>query len=185
MMFYKDKCTDCGICKSICENPDSCTLCGKCALYCPNDARRICGNDITVEEVFNEIAKDISYYENSGGGVTFSGGECMLQINFLTELLKECKKNGINTAVDTAGNVPYSYFEAILPYTDIFLYDIKAYDEDVHIKCTGQSNKIILENLRYIDSCGKKTEIRIPYVPVYNDNQILRTKRVRFKNGKQ
>ena len=186
MMFYKDKCTDCGICKSICENPDSCTLCGKCALYCPNDARRICGNDITVEEVFNEIAKDISYYENSGGGVTFSGGECMLQIDFLKNLLIRCKENGINTAIDTAGNVPYAYFEKILPYTDIFLYDIKCMDTELHKKYTGTDNVLILDNLKRLLKTDKKVIIRIPIICGINDNENEMTKIKNFlnENGK-
>lgn len=82
------------------------------------------------------------------------------------------KQNGINTAVDTCGFVPRSAIDKVMPYTDTFLYDIKSIDEDVHIKCTGQSNKIILDNLAYLDTCGAKSEIRIPYIPNYNDNQI-------------
>ena len=88
------------------------------------------------------------------------------------ELLKEIKKQGVNTAVDTCGFVPRESIDKVLPYTDVFLYDIKAIDEEVHIRCTGQSNKIILENLKYIDSLGKSIEIRIPYVPNFNTDQI-------------
>ena len=108
MMFYADKCTGCGKCKEVCPNGlKSCGFCGKCELYCPNDARKICGREYTVDEVFAEIVKDKSFYDNSGGGATFSGGECMLQPDFLCEILKKCKENGIHTAVDTAGNVPW------------------------------------------------------------------------------
>lgn len=92
MMFYKDKCKNCGKCKEICQSYDNCVLCGKCTFYCPVDARKICGKEYTVDEVFAEIIKDKSYYDNSGGGVTFSGGECMLQIDFLKEILKNAKK---------------------------------------------------------------------------------------------
>ena len=99
-------------------------LCGKCALYCPNGAREVCGKEYTTDEVLKEILKDKAFYSASGGGVTFSGGECMLQIDFLEELLKSCKENGIHTAVDTAGHVPFERFERILPYTDLFLYDV-------------------------------------------------------------
>lgn len=121
MMYYKDKCTGCGKCAKVCPNQlKKCDFCGKCELYCPADARKICGKEYSADEVFNEIAKDKTFYENSGGGATFSGGECMLQIGFLCEILKKCKENGIHTAVDTAGNVPWEYFEKILPYTDIF-----------------------------------------------------------------
>ena len=91
---------------------------------------------------------------------------------FCCELLKKLKENGIHTAVDTCGFVLRTAIDKVMPYTDIFLYDLKAYDEDVHIKCTGQSNKLILDNLKYIDECGKHTEIRIPYVPNYNDEEI-------------
>ena len=147
MMYYKDKCTGCGKCAKVCPNQlKKCDFCGKCELYCPADARKICGKEYSADEVFNEIAKDKTFYENSGGGATFSGGECMLQIGFLCEILKKCKENGIHTAVDTAGNVPWEYFEKILPYTDIFLYDVKAFSEDLHKRGTGVSNKLILEN---------------------------------------
>ena len=91
MMFYKNKCKSCGKCKEKCPNSlKKCELCGKCTLYCPHDAREICGKESTVDEVMREILKDKVFYENSGGGVTFSGGECMLQIDFLEAILKEC-----------------------------------------------------------------------------------------------
>jgi pyruvate formate lyase activating enzyme len=127
MMFYKNKCGNCGKCKEKCPNSlKSCELCGKCTFYCPNDAREICGKEYTVDEVLREIRKDKTFYKTSGGGVTLSGGECLLQIDFLEAILKECKRNGIHTAVDTAGHVPFVCFERILPYTDLFLYDIKS-----------------------------------------------------------
>ena len=95
----------------------------------------------------------------------------MCQADFCAALLKELKENGIHTAVDTCGFVPQTALEKVMPYTDLFLYDIKAIDEEVHIRCTGQSNRRILENLQYLDACGKAVEIRIPYVPHYNDTQ--------------
>ena len=178
LMFYKDKCTDCGICKSVCEHPDNCTLCGKCSIYCPNDARKICGDEYSCEEILREILNDASYYKNSGGGVTFSGGECMLQIDFLKELLIKCKENGINTAIDTAGNVPYSYFEKILTYTDIFLYDVKCIDNILHKKYTGADNFLIHENLKKLLQLDKEIIIRVPIIPGINDNkeEILKIK---------
>ena len=97
-----------------------------------------------------EILKDKSFYELSGGGVTFSGGECMLRVDFLEVLLRECKKNGIHTAVDTAGHVPFERFEQIIPYTDLFLYDIKCYHSDKHRQYTGVGNELILENLQLL-----------------------------------
>ena len=164
MMFYQDKCKGCGKCKEICPTPDRCTLCRKCTLYCPVDARKVCGKE------FSEIIKDKSYYENSGGGVTFSGGECMLQIDFLCEILKKCKENGLHTAVDTAGHVPFDSFEKIFPYTDLFLYDIKIFDREKHKKYVGAHNDLILENLKKLFKANAKIWIRIPIIPTVNDS---------------
>lgn len=171
MMFYKDKCTGCGKCKEVCPHGfDACDLCGKCALYCPMDARKVCGKEYTVDEVLAEVLKDKAFYENSGGGVTFSGGECMLQINFLCEMLKKCKENGIHTAVDTAGHVPFTSFEKILPYTDLFLYDIKLLDSQKHREYVGVENGLILENLKKLFAAGAKIWIRIPVISGVNDS---------------
>ena len=155
MMFYKNKCTGCG----------------KCTIYCHHDAREICGKEYTVDEVLKEILKDKTFYDNSGGGVTFSGGECMLQIDFLEEILKECKKNGIHTAVDTAGHVPFECFEQIIPYTDLFLYDVKCYDSDKHRQYTGASNELILSNLGRLLKMGIAIWVRIPIIPTVNDSE--------------
>lgn len=170
-LFYKDKCVGCGKCARICPyNQKDCTLCGKCVLYCPSYALEICGAEYTISELFEIIIKDKSYYESSNGGVTFSGGECMLQIDFLTEILKICKKANINTAVDTAGNVPYEYFEKIIPYTDTFLYDIKCISEDLHEKFTGVSNATIISNLKKLSKSFKgKIVVRIPLIGGFND----------------
>ncbi len=170
MMFYRDKCKGCGKCKEVCKNED-CTLCGKCAIYCPVDARKVCGKEYTVDEVFSEVIKDKSFYENSGGGVTFSGGECMLQIDFLCEILKKCKENGIHTAVDTAGYVPFEYFEKILPFTDLFLYDIKILNSEKHKEYVGAENKLILENYKKLLASGAKIWVRIPVIPDINDSR--------------
>ena len=170
MMFYQSKCTGCGKCKEKCPHQLAfCELCGKCALYCPQDARKICGKEYTVEEVLSEILKDKAYYGESGG-VTFSGGECMLQIDFLEEILKVCKANGVHTAVDTAGNVPWEYFEKILPYTDLFLYDVKCISEDLHKEGTGVSNRLILENLQKLSNKNAEIIVRIPVIPEFNGN---------------
>ena len=172
MMFYKNKCTGCGKCKERCPNNlEKCGLCGKCTLYCPHDAREICGKEYTVDEVIREILKDKAFYDNSDGGVTFSGGECMLQIDFLEEILKECKKNGIHTAVDTAGYVQFEYFERILRFTDLFLYDIKCFDSEKHKQYTGVGNESILENLKRLLTTKKSVWIRIPIIPMVNDTE--------------
>ncbi len=170
MMFYKNKCKGCGKCTEVCPTPKNCTLCGKCTFYCPVDARKVCGKEYTVDEVFAEIIKDKSYYDNSGGGVTFSGGECMLQIDFLVEILKKSKENGIHTAVDTAGHIPFENFEKILPYTDLFLYDIKMFDSEMHKKYVGVDNELILENLKKLFFAGAKIWVRIPVIAYVNDS---------------
>ena len=160
--FYAHKCIGCGECKKEGFVPENCI----------GDAHILYGKEITVEELLPALLEDRDFYETSGGGVTLSGGECLMQADFCAELLKRLKEHGIHTAVDTCGFVSKNALDKVTSYTDVFLYDIKAYDEDVHIKCTGVPNKQILENLIYLDSKGKDIEIRIPYVPDYNDGQI-------------
>ena len=186
MMFYKDKCKGCGKCKEFCPNHlENCDLCGNCTFYCPVDARKVCGREYTVDEVFAEVIKDKVYYDNSGGGVTFSGGECMLQIDFLAEILKKCKENGIHTAVDTAGHIPFERFEKILPHTDLFLYDIKMFDSEMHKKYVGVDNELILENLKKLFFAGAKIWIRIPVISDVNDSveDMLQIKEFLDQNG--
>ena len=125
-----------------------------------------------MDELLPALLEDVDFYRSSGGGITLSGGECLLQADFCAALLREVKQMGIHTAVDTCGCVTRAAFDQVIPYTDIFLYDLKAYDEEVHIAGTGLSNRRILENLSYLDACGKQIEIRIPFVPGYNDGQI-------------
>ncbi len=127
---------------------------------------------MTVDEVLSKIIKDKAFYDASGGGVTFSGGECMLQINFLCEILKKCKENDIHTAVDTAGHVEWENLEKILPYTDMFLYDVKLATADLHKKWTGVSNKLIFENLKKLsENFDGEIIIRIPVIGGVNDNE--------------
>ena len=171
MMYYRDKCINCGKCAEICPNHlKKCDLCGKCESYCPVDARKICGKEYTLDEVLDIIVKDKMFYINSGGGVTFSGGECMVYPNELAAILKLCKENEIHTAIDTAGNVPWESFERVLPYTDLVLYDIKAISNDIHEKYTGVSNKQILTNLRRLFNINKTLWIRIPLIHNANDS---------------
>lgn len=185
LAYYKNKCISCGECVTVCgQNAHSmnfgehkldrekCVSCGKCAEACFGNALTLFGKKMQVSSLLPILLEDKDFYESSNGGVTLSGGECLMQADFCAELLAELKTHGIHTAVDTSGFVPKSAIDKVMPYTDIFLYDLKAYDEDVHIKYTRQSNKIILENLRYIDECGKSVEIRIPHIPGYNTDQI-------------
>ncbi len=154
-----------------CHNPEGLTSQPEVANY-KNRGEVHYGEQYSVNELMNIVLKDKDFYDATNGGVTLSGGECLLQSDFCAEFLKELKAVHINTAVDTSGYVGRSSIDKVMPYTDIFLYDIKAYDETIHIKCTGRSNKLILDNLQYIDECGKEVEIRFPLVPGYNDDQI-------------
>ena len=163
MLFYSEKCTHCGRCKE-CDITDK-------DFFCSNGAKEICGKTVTVDDVTYEILKDREFYKNSSGGVTLSGGECMLQIDFLEKVLKKCKDNGIHTAVDTAGLVPYESFEQILPYTDLFLYDVKCYDSDKHQKFTQAPNELILSNLKKLLKANKTVWVRIPIIPTVNDTE--------------
>ena len=162
IMFYEDKCVCCGRCENISQNDTN--------FVCLNGARELCGREHTLNQVMKEIMDDLPFYETSGG-VTFSGGECMLQIDFLCEILKKCMENGIHTSVDTAGNVPWEYFERIIPYTDLFLYDIKAMNEEVHKLYTGVTNNLILENLAKLLKSDVDVWVRVPVVTGVNDTE--------------
>ena len=169
LLFYKSKCTGCGCCVKICPNNlKKCDVCGKCAELCPSKARVLCGKKYNTDEVFAEILKDINFYKNSDGGVTFSGGESMLQVDFLAELLEKCRNVGIHTAVDTAGNVPWNNFEKVLPFTNLFLYDVKSFSPLRHLEGTGTTNELILENLKKLSALADIT-VRIPLIPGFND----------------
>ena len=153
-------------------NPALCVACGKCALYCLNDARKLCGRPMSAEEALAAVLPDRPYYDATGGGVTVSGGECMLHIDFLEAFLRLCHENGLRTAVDTAGNVSFSAFERILPHADLFLYDVKCVTEETHVAGTGASNRLILDNLRrLLKTRADSIIIRVPVVPGFNDNE--------------
>ena len=153
LQFLAEKCIGCGGCFSACPqgvhvlqngvhliDREKCIGCGKCADSCFAGALVITGREMTVDQVMSRIQDDALYFQNSGGGVTFSGGECMIQLDFLEELLQRCKQLGIHTAVDTAGHFPFDRYERILPYTDLFLYDIKAFSTETHRELTGVDN---------------------------------------------
>ena len=184
LLLYKNKCIGCGKCEKICPNTlKTCDFCGKCSIFCPADAREVCGKEYSTDEILSEVLKDKDYYKDNGG-VTFSGGECMLQIDFLEEVLRLCKDNGIHTAVDTAGNVPWEYFERIMPYTDLFLYDVKCITEDLHKVGTGVSNKLILDNLQKLSKeFNGEIIIRVPVICEFNGNDMEINKIADFVKG--
>ena len=173
-LFYKEKCIGCGRCASESQNPN---------FKCYSGAREFCGKNLTVSEVLSEVMRDKTFYDVSGGGVTFSGGECLLQIGFIEQALKIAKEYGIHTAIDTAGHVPFSSFEKIIPYTDLFLYDVKCFDSEKHKKYVGVGNELILSNLKRLLALGCKVKVRIPIIPTVNDS-ICELEKIRdFLNG--
>lgn len=129
------------------------------------------GKSMTVNEVLKEVEKDVIFYDESGGGVTFSGGEALMQHEFLLELLKESKKRGIHTTLDTSGYGEQDIFEKISNYVDLFLYDVKLIDEQDHIKYTSVSNAKILRNLEMLSSKEKEIIVRIPLIPSISDTE--------------
>ncbi|MBR5134278.1 MAG: glycyl-radical enzyme activating protein [Clostridia bacterium] len=180
LLFYRERCLHCKACAR-CERAahsfenghtldrTACVGCGACAQACPTKALEAVGTDLTTDELFDAVCKDIAFY-GQHGGVTFSGGECMMQIEALSDILKRCKAHGIHTAVDTSGYVPFSYFENILPDTDLFLYDIKCFDADTHKRFVGVDNALILDNVAALLDRGAPVRIRIPVVPTVNDS---------------
>lgn len=174
LMFQRDKCVGCGKCTEICKNTftSDCTACGKCVEICSHGARKISGKEMSTEEVFDIVYRDREYYLTSGGGITLSGGEPLLQADFAAEILSLCKSNGINTCIETAVNVKQSEFQKVLPYLDTVLCDIKCMDEELHRRLTGVSNKLILENAEMLKASGINVTFRTPVIPGLNDCEI-------------
>lgn len=141
------------------------------------------GRHYTVEQLMKEIDKDIVFFEESGGGVTFSGGEPLLQFDFLLEMLKACKNRDIHTCVDTTGFTDREKLKAIAPYTNLFLFDLKHMDEKKHILYTGAGNRKILGNLKLLDELGKEIQIRYPLIPGMNDDESNLLRMLDFLNG--
>jgi pyruvate formate lyase activating enzyme len=151
------------------EKVENCTF--RWNLSHDSSQRNMIGSHVSVSEVMDQIEKDLLFYEESNGGATFSGGEPMLQINFLQELLSECKKKDINTAIDTTGYAPFADFEKIYTMTDIFLYDLKIMDDKLHYEYCGVSNRQIHENLMALSSRGGKIILRLPIIPTITDTE--------------
>lgn len=148
-----------------------CEDCGDCASVCYSKALYLCGTDYTVDELLKRLSKDIPFYNESGGGVTVSGGEPLCQPEFVLEILKGLKELGIHTALDTTGYADSEIVESVLPYTDLFLYDLKNMDNEQHRVVTGVPNDLILQNARLIANAGGKMQIRIPIIPEFNDSE--------------
>lgn len=129
------------------------------------------GSAMTPEQVMAEVEKDAVFYRNSGGGLTLSGGEPLMQPDFAGEILRKCKNLGIHTAVETAGCLPWKNFEKIIPHTDLFLYDLKHLDDDQHMRGTGKGNSRIIKNLKALCHTDSQIILRVPIIPGFNDSE--------------
>lgn len=183
LAFFKDRCTGCRVCQkthpqvhqfsgSPVEHKilyDSCTGCGKCARVCPASALKIYGQRTDIEELMEIIRKDVPYYKETGGGLTVSGGEPFSQFDFLLALLKESKKEGISTCIETCGFVSRKHLEEAMPYIDTFLFDYKETSPQLHKRFTGVDNSLILSNLDFLYRHEKDIILRCPAIPGFND----------------
>ncbi len=180
----RSRCTRCGRCVEICHHgavaiaedgpatdPEKCVRCGACVTACPAGAREIIGREMTVAEVVAEVKKDVIFYDQSGGGATFSGGEPLLQAEFLLALLAACRAEGIRTAVDTTCYAESELIERLAPAADLFLCDIKHMNPRSHEQYTGVDNRQILDHIALLAKTGRAVIIRIPIVPGFNSDE--------------
>jgi pyruvate formate lyase activating enzyme len=181
LQYWSEKCIGCRQCLEACPHgalswqdriqidDDACRRCGTCARLCPTEALVLIGQSMSPEEVLREVLKDEHFYRNSGGGVTFSGGEPLVQLDFLLECLRLCRRQGLHTAVETCGHAPWQALEALVPETDLFLFDLKHMDGEAHRRLTGASNTRLLENFQRLVRGGNRLVARVPVIPGLND----------------
>jgi len=184
LFFQPEKCIGCRACIKVCPQRaigikksqiffrrELCKNSGKCAEVCYAEARVMKGKEMVVDEVIKEIIKDNAFYTRSQGGVTLGGGEPLLQADFAASILKRCKERGLNTAIETAGYVPWENIEKVIKYTDLFLYDVKHMDPNVHKQYTKADNKLILLNLEKLVKKEVMIIVRTPVIPDFNDTE--------------
>ena len=182
-LFTAAKCIGCGECCRVCPvdacsltpdgvvtDGDLCTLCGKCAEVCPTLATEMSGRYYSVAELLEVVKKERPFFDQSGGGVTFSGGEPLLYPEFLIEVLEACGRQGVHRAVDTSGFVKKETLLEVAQHTDLFLYDLKMLDAEKHKRYTGVDNRLILDNLAALAEYGAEVQVRIPLIGGVNDD---------------
>ncbi len=182
--MHANRCIDCGRCIEICESDaisqvndkpftdvTKCIFCGKCVDECTAGAREFMGRRVRADDVMAEMEKDVVFYDQSAGGVTFSGGEPLMQPEFLCELLSRCKSQDIRTAVDTSCYAERGVLESVRAKTDLFLCDIKHMDSETHTRFTGVPNEVILYNIRWLALSGANIILRLPLIPGFNDDE--------------
>jgi pyruvate formate lyase activating enzyme len=182
LILRPDRCIGCGQCLTICPpsaiqrkadafftDRSRCLACGKCSEACPAVAREIVGRQVSVKELVVEVERDQLFYRQSGGGVTFGGGEPLAQPWFLRAILQALRARRIHSAVDTCGLAPTKTVQALVPWVDLWLYDLKVMDRSIHRQYTGQSNDLILENLSVLARLGAPIWVRMPVIPGFND----------------
>lgn len=192
IMTYDEKCLSCRKCLESCSveaiffsergreiDRAKCNYCLQCAQVCPSGAIQRIGNYMTMDEVLKEVDSDLLFYQNSGGGMTVSGGEPLLQWEFVRELCRRCKEKGIPTALDTSGYVSWERMERVLEHVDLVLYDIKHTDTDKHKEGTGVDNELILKNAKKT-AAKARTWLRVPLIPGYNDSDSDIRKLIEF-----
>ena len=185
LLYFANLCEGCGRCVEACSQQGirlangvssrvgagQCLHCGECASVCPNKAREMSGRTLRTEEVLDVLRKDTLFYENSGGGITFGGGEPTLAGDFLLEMMRACREELWHVAVDTCGHCPEELFARVLELGDLFLFDLKHMESGRHKALTGQGNVLILRNLRTALGSGRQVRIRMPLVPGMNDSE--------------
>lgn len=201
LLDHPEKCSGCGNCVKSCPEQavrlsrkthiavtdrEKCTGCGKCTESCPENIREIAGRQYSLQQLMKELMKDQMFYEESGGGVTFSGGEVMTaDMEEILAAAAELKKQEIPLNIDTCGAAPWENFEKILPYTDTFLYDLKILDPEKHRKYTGADNRLILDNLEKLNAAGAAICLRIPVIPGVNDSEEDMLQIIRYLQQRQ
>ncbi|HEY5912712.1 MAG TPA: glycyl-radical enzyme activating protein [Verrucomicrobiae bacterium] len=196
IVMLENRCIGCGECRRACrhatEDPGTgtlsvrlqqCELCGVCCQACPSEARRMMGEEMTVAQVLEAVLRDRVFFQDSGGGVTFSGGEPLMQPEFLKALLWGCRMQRLHTAVDTCGMIATEELLAVASLTDLFLFDLKLMEETAHARYTGASNNLILRNLRALGNVHSNIWVRVPLIPGINDTSAALEAAARFASS--